>query len=116
MINIQDELLALNIGTSNINNEYSDDEIQENQDINDSSEDDIPKFNEKKRKRKNKGKQSIKTYEVENIIDHKYENNKYLFLVKWKYYDENENTWIPYNNFNEKEIINKYLDQTHIQI
>jgi len=32
------------------------------------------------------------SYEIEKIVDHKIENNNYIFLIKWKNYDESENT------------------------
>jgi transposase InsO family protein len=34
-------------------------------------------------------------YEVERILGHKEEKGKHLYLVKWKGYDDSENTWEP---------------------
>ena len=50
-----------------------------------------------------------RSYEVEKILDHKDENGKRLYLVHWKNYDDNENSWVPEDRFNTKTIINKYL-------
>lgn len=37
-------------------------------------------------------------YEVEKIIDKKIKKDKVLYCVKWKHYDESENTWEPIEN------------------
>lgn len=116
MIKLQDNFIKVNLNNNiNITSDYDDDIDIENNTNQVSSEDDVPKFNEKKRKRKNKSKaKNIKTYEVEKILNHKIEDNKYIFLVKWKYYDNDNNSWIPYTNFEQKDIINKYLEQHNI--
>lgn len=49
------------------------------------------------------------SYEIEIILDHKglvVEDSYYL--VKWKDYDNNENSWIHYSKFNSIECINYY--------
>lgn len=90
----------------NIDNEYSEEDIIN---VNTDSEDDVPKFNEKKRKRKNTKKQNIQigrirdvknreSYKIENIISHKFKDNDYVFLVKWKGYTEKYNSWIKAEN------------------
>jgi len=49
------------------------------------------------------------SYEVEKIVDHKGDNpSNYEFLVKWKNYDSSENTWEPLENFEDREVINRY--------
>ncbi|KAL4206050.1 hypothetical protein AB4K20DRAFT_1811923 [Rhizopus microsporus] len=118
MIKLQDNFIKVNLNNNiNITSDYDDDIDIENNTNQVSSEDDVPKFNEKKKKRKRKNKskaKNIKTYEVEKILNHKIEDNKYIFLVKWKYYDNDNNSWIPYTNFEQKDIINKYLEQHNI--
>lgn len=57
---------------------------------------DIPKFNERCRKRDiilKKGKnKDINSYEIENIVNHKIDKNIYLFEVKWREYSIDDNT------------------------
>ncbi|KAG2189674.1 hypothetical protein INT46_007159, partial [Mucor plumbeus] len=45
---------------------------------------------------------AYKSYEIEEIVSHKLENNAYQFFAKWKDYPENDNSWIKINSFNEK--------------
>ena len=49
-------------------------------------------------------------YEVDKILDHRFLSNKKLqFLVKWKGYDDSENTWENKENLsNCPKIVNKY--------
>jgi len=54
------------------------------------------------------------SYEIEKIVDHKIENNNYIFLIKWKNYDESENTWINIDSFNEKQLLKEYLNEKKI--
>ncbi|KAG2213303.1 hypothetical protein INT45_013461 [Circinella minor] len=54
---------------------------------------------------------SKKSYEVELILDHRY-NSKYKchdYLVKWKGYGHKDNSWIIETNFNSKDIIDDYM-------
>ncbi|EIE80622.1 hypothetical protein RO3G_05327 [Rhizopus delemar RA 99-880] len=99
-------------------NEYSD--IEDNIENNNSSScDDLPKTNEKSKKRKvkNKGKQkAYKSYEIEAIVNHKLENNIYQFLVKWKDYPESDNSWLAIDSFNEKSMLKEYIDNNNIGI
>merc|ERR1712137_682680 len=47
----------------------------------------------------------------ETIRDLKIVNGTQLFLVKWKNYDESENTWEPINNLSHcNDVINDYLN------
>lgn len=48
-------------------------------------------------------------YEVERILDHKgISEFDSFYLVKWKGYDNSENSWVHYSNFNTKECISNY--------
>jgi len=47
--------------------------------------------------------------EVEKILDHKDEDNVRYYLVKWRSFDDSENTWEPETNFNTKGVIKAYL-------
>ena len=52
-------------------------------------------------------------YEVEKILDFKLsKNKKKLFLVKWKGYNEEYNSWEPEENLtNAKQILKKFLSK-----
>ena len=48
-------------------------------------------------------------WEVECILDHKQLGGRDLYLVKWKGYGDEENTWEPESNLsNAKRILNAY--------
>ena len=50
-----------------------------------------------------------KIYYVEKIINKKIENNKTIYLVKWKDYSSKYNTWEPEENLQEaKELIHEF--------
>jgi Chromo (CHRromatin Organisation MOdifier) domain/DDE superfamily endonuclease len=50
-------------------------------------------------------------YEIEKIVDHKYENNKMIYLIKWKNYTEKDNTWTSEKDIFAKECIQQYWDK-----
>ena len=54
------------------------------------------------------GKDGEKTFEVEKIIKHKQRGNKMWYFVKWRGYKENENSWIPAENFNSYKVVQEY--------
>jgi hypothetical protein len=35
---------------------------------------------------------------LKKILGHKIVDNEYQFLIKWKNYDDEHNSWIPINN------------------
>jgi len=48
-------------------------------------------------------------YDVEKILDHKRIGSRIHYLVKWKSFDDEHNTWEPISSFNKNnEILNKY--------
>lgn len=49
-----------------------------------------------------------KVYEVQYIITHKKVLDDYEFLVKWKNYKKDQNSWVKMHDFIDKEIIEKY--------
>lgn len=53
-------------------------------------------------------------YEVEQILNHKNKKSKRLFLVRWKGYGPNEDTWEPESNLCCPEILNAYLENHKI--
>ena len=50
-----------------------------------------------------------KFYEVEKILEHKKDKGQDFYLVKWKNFSEQNNSWEPANNFANKKIINDFL-------
>ena len=56
-------------------------------------------------------------YEVEKILDFKLsKNKKKLFLVKWKGYNEEYNSWEPEENLtNAKQILKKFFSKKIIK-
>lgn len=54
-------------------------------------------------------KQKKDVYEVENILDHKFTKNQRRFLVRWKGFNSNHDTWEPEKCLNCPKILNTYL-------
>ena len=54
---------------------------------------------------------------IEEIIKHKgnpKNKTKMEFLVKWKGYDESENTWEPWDNLKKNEKLIEYLNKKNL--
>lgn len=49
-----------------------------------------------------------KEFEVEKILDHRWENNEYQYLTKWRGYSDSENSWEPQGNFSGTQAITQY--------
>jgi len=55
-------------------------------------------------------------YEVERILDRKYEDGENYYLVKWKGYDSSESTWEPIKNLiHSREIIKQFELENEIK-
>lgn len=50
-------------------------------------------------------------FEVEEILDHSWEKRQHLYLVKWKGYPPEENTWEPFANFQGWQDLIRYHTQ-----
>lgn len=50
-------------------------------------------------------------YEVEDIVDHKIKGKKKYFKIRWKNYDESQDTWEPEQELACPEIIERYLEK-----
>ena len=48
------------------------------------------------------------SYVVEAILSHRGSPGAYEYLVKWLNYDNSANEWIPFEQFNDTEIIRQY--------
>ena len=111
-----------------IDNETEVDENNTNKD--DEEEIDFPQYMNLNKKKRRKGKSDRKIninlirelnknnyfYEIEDIIKHKVnENSDYTFLVKWKDYDSNNNSWVNEKDFNTKDLIKDYFCKQNIK-
>jgi hypothetical protein len=123
---IQKEFLNLDISYDNNNMLIDEDENDKtiNNNIGIESDIDFPEYinQTKKRKKKSKSKKNNlniynirnvnkdeNIYEVEKILNHKIENKKYIFYVKWKNYGDIDNSWVKEQDFNQKDIIMEYF-------
>lgn len=55
-------------------------------------------------------------YYVENIVDHRFQNGRYEYLIKWMYYGPNCNTWEPIECFTNRQFVEKYNQRNHIEM
>lgn len=56
-----------------------------------------------------------KIYYPDRILNSKFENNKVMYLVKWKGYDVKDSTWESENNIGHRtDLINEYNDLVNI--
>ena len=54
-----------------------------------------------------------KEWEVKKVLSHKHENGEDRYLVKWKHFEELENTWEPIENLrNSRQLLRKYHQAT----
>jgi hypothetical protein len=53
-------------------------------------------------------KRRIKEYEVQKVTDVRIRKGKQEFLVKWKGYGADENTWEPYSNLKDNQQFKSY--------
>ena len=125
---IQKELLNLTIESDQDSMLIDDDDEILNEDDKDESNIDFPEYKNptRKRKKRSKNKEQLDIhnirnvdkdegiYEIEYIVNHKIIDKQYKFLVKWKNYDNKENSWVKENDFIEKEIIKDYFQKNNI--
>lgn len=56
-----------------------------------------------------------KEYDVEMILDHRNATRRKLkFLIKWKGYDESQNTWVNRDDLNCPNILQNYLKSKNL--
>lgn len=109
MEKLQKDIMNININDNMILDENIIDDLDiENN--NNTSDDDFPDI---KVKDINK---IDEVYEIEKIIKHKIEDRNYKFLVKWKGYDDIDNSWISISAFNEKDMLREYINSKNILI
>ncbi|KAJ8713508.1 hypothetical protein PYW07_013878 [Mythimna separata] len=93
-------------------------ESTENVDLNESVSTSSTKESPKKGKAKNKSKKkkaeknvAEEEYEVEKVVDSKKIKGKLHYLIRWKGYSADNDTWEPENTLSCPELINKYNDE-----
>lgn len=101
-----------------------DDEINNTNDNNNNNLDiDFPQYYNVSKKRKKRSQNKNKNMDIyeyrkvnedENIFEHKIENKKYIFFVKWNGYQSGDNSWVTENDFKQKEINIEYFNQKNI--
>lgn len=48
-------------------------------------------------------------YEVQKILNHRVVRGKRLFFIRWKGFDENEDSWVKEKDLNCPELLEKYI-------
>lgn len=61
-----------------------------------------------KLKKTNVEQSASEWYEVDKVIDHRKAGNTISYLVKWKNYPEEDNTWVQESHFENPECIEEY--------
>ena len=54
----------------------------------------------------------LRNYMVEKILRHEKRGRQFWYFIKWYYFPESENSWIPTRNFNDKECLEEYWRET----
>lgn len=68
-----------------------------------------PKTTSPKKIKKNKAEEE--RYEVEEILDHKFEDNTKYFLIRWKGYDSSVDSWERQHNISCPALLAKYYEE-----
>lgn len=55
-------------------------------------------------------------YEVQAIIDNKGTEGNYLYRVRWKGYSEEDDTWEPFEHFNDESLIQRYWQRRNMNL
>ncbi|XP_063363032.1 histone-lysine N-methyltransferase Su(var)3-9-like isoform X1 [Cydia amplana] len=78
----------------------------------DPGEEDMPVA---KKQKKGKVKQKEDDYIIEKIVDIKFENGKEYFYIKWKGFDDDDNTWEPLAHLdNCPELLHEFLTDNEL--
>ena len=58
--------------------------------------------------------ESEENFEVEEIVNHRYRKGKIQYLIRWKNYGAEDDTWEPHENLDCPEKISAYDKQVKI--
>jgi hypothetical protein len=133
MTKLQNNLSDLTLDDDNMVIDNVDDNNQEEIDDNLAKSDDnidFPEYKNINKKKRKKGKSARKIninlireinknnnfYEIETILDHKLnKDGDYEFFVKWKDYDNTDNSWVNEKDFKEKQLLRNYFKEKNIK-
>lgn len=59
-------------------------------------------------------KKNVADYEVERLMDHEVKRNRICFLVRWKGFGSDQDSWEPESNLNCPEILSAYKKKNKI--
>ncbi|CAH0761202.1 unnamed protein product [Diatraea saccharalis] len=110
---------ALDLNEKDGNSEANDDSVEKTPENDlDASKKETPKKNKPgrgkgKKKKSEKEDKNVdeEEYEVEKIIDSKRIKGKLHYLIRWKGYSADSDTWEPENTLSCPELINKFNDE-----
>ncbi len=64
---------------------------------------------DKQRKDEEEDGEEGEMYEVDYIMQHRENNGKYEYLIKWKGFDKGEATWEPEEHINDPQCVERYF-------
>lgn len=91
--------------TGETQDSYEDDEPWS---IDESNDQEVADTSDHEEEVEEKGEEDEGGYEVERIVDKRKYKGKVEYLIKWKGYSNEENTWEPIANLQCQELINEY--------
>lgn len=65
---------------------------------------------------KNLLSRDLQEYIVESVLEHRNNNGKHQFLIKWLNYPEEQNTWEPYENLRDNIFVKEFIRANRLKI
>lgn len=75
----------------------------------------MPKKNRKRKAREVEEEQGEEVFSVEKIVSKKVVGGKTQYLLKWKGYDSDENTWEPEENLDCQDLLEEFNRKTKMR-